>query len=321
MRTIFLYGTCLLLLAACGNDDDSGNTLLARPPYDKLTDSLRQRPQDAALHYRRGVLLYRNGQLAAAEADLRTAWNIDHQEAYAISMITLLREKNTDSAIAFIQGALKQLPASIALQVNLARGYQQKKETDKALQLCNELLAQYPGELDALVMKSELLKEQRKDAEALAVLEQAYIYAPGDVDLVHNLAFSYAEANNPKVLPLADSLIRADVGNRHAEPYFFKGVYYSNIGRNDEAVRQFDAAIQHDFNYQAAYINKGIVYYDQKKYPQALQTFNLATTVFPDQGEPYLWLARTQEAMGNKDEAQLNYQRAYGLDKSLKDEK
>jgi tetratricopeptide (TPR) repeat protein len=255
--------------------------------------------------------------MALAENDLRTAWQLDPKEENALRLTTILRQKNSDTAIAFLQQALKKLPQSISLNILLAKGYQSKKEFDKALAICEEIIQRFPGQIDALVLKSELLKQQNKNNEALSILEQAYSYAPGDVDLVHQLAFEYTEAKNPKVLSLADSLIKVDVEKRHAEPYYFKGLYYLNSNNYKEAIRQFDLAIQHNFNYINAYINKGICFYEQKKYPDALKTFQLAATVFPSEPEPYYWMAKTQQSMGNLNEARLNYQRAYGLDKTF----
>jgi len=138
---------------------------------------------------------------------------------------------------------------------------------------------------------------------------------------VHQLAFEYAEAKNPKVLSLADSLIKADVQKRHAEPYYFKGLYHENKGNYTEAVHYFDEAIQHDYNFLDAYLDKGQTYYDQKKYSEALKTFQFTTTVFPSEALPYFWIGKTQQVLGNSNEARLNYQRAYGLDKTLTEAK
>jgi tetratricopeptide (TPR) repeat protein len=68
-------------------------------------------------------------------------------------------------------------------------------------------------------------------------------------------------------------------------------------------------------------MDKGQTYYDQKKYAEALKTFQLTTTVFPSESLPYFWLGKTQQALGDKNEARLNYQRAYGLDKTFTEAK
>lgn len=308
-------------VVACSGHSSNENATLSQPPYNKLTDSIEQAPKDAGLYYRRGSLLYGNGEMKLAENDLRNAWRLDSKEEYALRLTTILKQKNSDTAIVFLQQALKKIPTSIGLHILLAKGYESKNELDKALAIADDIIKQYPGELDALMLKSEILKKQNKNAEALDLLEKAHSYAPGDVDLVHQLAFEYAEAKNPKVLSLADSLIKMDIEKRHPEPYYFKGLYYENTGNWKEAVKCFDEAIQHDFNFMDAYLDKGQTFFDQKKYADALKTFQLTTTVFPSKSLPYFWLGKTQQALGDKNEARLNYQRAFGLDKTFTEAK
>jgi tetratricopeptide (TPR) repeat protein len=321
MQKLFLLTIISITFVACSDHSPNENATLSQPPYNKLTDSIDNAPKDAGLYYRRGSLLYKNGEMQLAENDLRNAWQLDPKEEYALRLTTILKQKNSDTAISFLQEALKKIPTSIGLHVMLAKGYESKNQLDKASAIVDDIIKQYPGELDALILKSEILKQQNKNAEALSLLEKARSYAPGDVDLVHQLGFEYAETKNPKVLSLADSLIKVDVEKRHAEPYYFKGLYYENTGNWKEAIKCFDEAIQHDFNFLDAYMDKGQTYYDQKKYADALKTFQLTTTVFPSQSLPYYWLGKTQQALGKKDEARLNYQRAYGLDKTFTEAK
>jgi tetratricopeptide (TPR) repeat protein len=321
MQRFFSFLFATIVFVACSNNSSKEDSQLSQPPYNKLTDSIANSPKDAGLYYRRGTLLYGNDEMRLAEKDMRTAWQLDSKEEYALRLTTLLRQKNADTAITFLQEALKKLPNSIALHILLAKGYESKNELNKSLGICNDIIKQYPGQLDALMLKSEILKQQNKNDEALAILEQAYSYSPADVDLVHQLAFEYAEVKNPKALLLSDSLIKVDVEKRHAEPYYFKGLYWENKGDYQQAIRYFDEAIQHDYNFLDAYLDKGQTYYDQKKYTEALKTFQFTTTVFPSEALPYYWIAKSQQALDKNDEARLNYQRAYGLDKTLTEAK
>ena len=319
----FFY-TILFAFFLLSCDDKNGskeNAILSRPPYDKLTDSIKQSPDNDQLYFRRGTLLYSNEELNLARRDVEKAWQLNPNEPYALRLTTILKEKNADSAISFLQEAIKKIPSSISLKIMLAKGYESKNQLDKTMAICDEILSRYPGEIDALLLKAEILKQQDKDADALSILEKAYSFAPGDVDLVHQLAFDYAEAKNPKVLSLCDSLIKADVEQRHAEPYYFKGLYFENLGNFNKAISLFDEAIHHDFNFLDAYMDKGQSFYEQKKYTDAAKTFQLATTVFTTEALPYYWLGKSQEAMGLKNEAKLNYERAFGFDKTLTDAK
>jgi tetratricopeptide (TPR) repeat protein len=304
----------VLFLAGC---NDAGNDpLLSAPPYQSLSDSIRQSPKNAVLWYRRGQLFYQNEEFSHAKSDLRQAWKLAPSEDIGLSLATALRRESDDSAFVFLQAARQQLPQSLPLAIGLARAYQRKGNPAGALEICENVLKVYPNQLDALMLKADLQEAGGNKAEALQTLEQAYSYAPFDVELVHRLCFYYALAGNEKALKLSDSLIRADTEGAHAEPYYFKGIYFENTGRNAEAVRYLDEAIRHDYNFLDAYMEKGQIQYGQKQYAAAQATFALALRITPSFADAYFWTGKCQEALGKKSEAKLSYQRAFGLDKS-----
>ncbi|MEJ0102291.1 MAG: hypothetical protein WDO19_06965 [Bacteroidota bacterium] len=131
------------------------------------------------------------------------------------------------------------------------------------------------------MMKSDLLEEKKDTAGSVAALETAYSFAPFDQELNYSLAYKYAESKNQKVLALCDSLLKRNSLKPPAEPYYFKGIYYSNINQHEKAIDLFNLAIQHDFNFHNAYIEKGKILYDQKKIKDALKVFTLVSTISP----------------------------------------
>ncbi len=316
------YIFLIIFVFSCNDDDvKEADSLLKKEPYTAISDSIHLQPMNAGLYYKRGVLLLQNEQFSYAEKDFKKAWSLKPDEQNALGVVNLLRRKNTDSAISFIEEALNKIPESIALKISLARGYQQKGDLEKAISICNNLIKEYPGQLDALQLKAELLQAQNKNEEAIITLEKAYSYAPGDAELAHSLAFIYAQTKNIKTIALSDSLIEADTEGKHAEPYYFKGVYYANIGKKTGALVFFNQAIQHDYYFLDAYMEKGNLFFNSKNYKEALETFSLAARVSPTFAEAYFWMGKTKEAMGNQVEARSDYQRAYGLDKTLTEAK
>lgn len=308
-----------LPFAACtGTNTDP---LLRQQPFAALTDSIAQQPRSAYLYERRATLLLQNEQDILAEKDFRKAYQLQPNEDNAIGAARFLIGRNNDSAILFLEDAVKKVPESLVLHISLARGYQQKKELDKALAICNSIIKEYPNQLDALVLKSDLLKAQNKNEASLATLEQAYQYAPFDPELVHNLAFGYAQSKNARALQLADSLIRADSAQRHAEPYYFKGVYFTNSGNRAAALQQFDEAIRRDYNFLDAHMDKGVLQFEGKQYAAAQNTFERVLTISPAYADAYFWLGKVAQAQQQNAQAKEHYLRAYSLDKNLTEAK
>ncbi|HEY2722978.1 MAG TPA: tetratricopeptide repeat protein [Chitinophagaceae bacterium] len=311
------------VIMGCGNGEDASpyGDLLSRPPYSRLTDSIHKIPSDPDLYYRRGMLLFKNNNNPPALVDFRKAWSINKKEIYAINIGNILLDEKPDSAILFLQDALKTLPSSIALHISLIQAYADLQKTDEALNICNAVLAQYPGQVGVLMIKSDLLDQKGDTTGALKSLEQAYVFAPANEELCYNLAFKYAQNKNARALNLCDSLLHNDTISKKAEPYYFKGVYYSNVNDKTKALDYFDKAIEFDYTFLDAHMDKGQILFDEKRYVDASKVFQLVMKISAAYADAYYWLGKCQEAQGQKDEAKLNYQRAYGLDKSLTEAK
>jgi tetratricopeptide (TPR) repeat protein len=295
--------------------------ILSQPPYNRITDSLKKNPSDAAKYYRRGLLLQNNNYQDAALADFQKAWSVSPQEEYGVAVSNILLQKLPDSAIRFLKSALQKIPSSLFFKLNLADAYVNQNKLDAAIKIINDLLETEPGLINAWLMKSELLEKTNNKTEALKALEKAYQLAPFDVDLSYDLAYKYAENKNPKALALSDSLLKMDTSGRHAEPYYFKGIYFSNSGDQEKAFHFFDMAIQHDYYLVNAYLEKGRILYEKRKFYEALKVFQLAATIKPTFADAYYWMGKCQEKLNQKEDARLNYQRAYGLDKTLTEAK
>jgi len=291
--------------------------ILSQPPYATISDSIKKEPDRDDLYFRRAVLLNENNLPEPSLEDFKKAWSLRKEEKYAMAIGNLLMDKKPDSAILFIQDALKNIPASTLLQLTLARAYDSEGKTDDALKVCNAILQKYPEQVDVLKIKSDLLGRKGNNSEAILILEKAYSLTPYDVELNYLLALKFAESKNSKVLMLCDSLIKADSMGLHAEPYYYKGIYYSAINNKAKALTLFDEAVKHDYYFLDGYIEKGALLYEMKKYKEALGVFNLALTISPKFADTYYWIAKCQEATGLPDEAKLNYQRAYSLDNTL----
>jgi tetratricopeptide (TPR) repeat protein len=320
-----VIAAAIFFINGCNNNtpDESSafEKVLRQSPYAGLTDSIKAAGNNAGLYFKRGTLLYTNKMNDAAMVDLKKAWSIDKKEEYAFSISNLLLEQRPDSAAAFINNALAILPNSIFLKLNLGESLSLQNKPDEALKVYDELLLKYPGQIDAWIKKADLLAQKNDIPGSTTALEKAYGLAPQDMELVGDLAFNYAKTKNIKALALADTIIAYDKKGGKAEPYYFKGVYYDNINDKNKALQQFDLAIQKDYNFLDAYMEKGRILYDQKKTKDALKVFQLSTTISPAFADGYLWLAKCKEALNQKAEALADYQRAFGFDKTLTEAK
>ncbi len=313
----------IFFLTSCNNRDETSpyNEILSQSPFAPLTDSIKKEPKGDELYFRRAILLNKNNFPEPALADFKKAWSLKKNEQYALGISTILLNKKPDSAVEFLNDALKEFPQSILLHLSLARAYEAQNKITDALNVCDKILQINPQQLDALMLKADLLDRQNNTTAAIATLEQAYAVNPAIEELDYNLAYKYASTKNPKTLAFCDTLLKKDSLNEHAEPLYFKGVYYENIGDKNKALNFLNQAIVRDYTFLDAYMNKGKILYDQKKYNDAIKVYRLALNVQSTYADAYFWMGKCEEALGQKDQAQLNYERAYGLDKTLTEAK
>lgn len=165
-------------------------------------------------------------------------------------------------------------------------------------------------------------QQERKGDTGAAIQTLEKLVQPGELTQASlRLANLYAATRDPKTIAFCNKILAANQDLKVAEPYYFKGVYYDNLGQSDKAIREFEASIRADYNFIDAYLEKGRIYYHQKKYQEALGVYQMALKVSNSFADTYYWIGRCQEALGQKEEALLNYRRAYGLDKTLTEAK
>ena len=309
----------LIITAGCGNKEGNSpySNIYNSPGIKTISDSIRKFPGNDGLYYRRAnqILAMNDNFTDAAIYDLKKAWGLKQSEDYAIDLGYLLQKRNADSAVIFLMDAKKKFPGNPELGFCLAEAYIKTKKTEQALAEVDGIIAKDPANKYLLERKVSVLMRLDKKAEAIAILEK--LFDAGNKYVGSDLAFLLAEAKNPKVLAIADDMIRSDSAQEHAEPYYFKGIYYYNIGDKAKAMELFNRAIQNDKFFIDAWIEKGKTQFELKQVANAKTTFDKIIEIFPDNADAFYWLGKCAEATGNKEEAKLNYQKAFALDKTL----
>ena len=123
-RFLQLQSALLFLVILSCNDGEqtsSYSELLSQPPYASLTDSIKENRNNADLYFRRGKLLRENTLSEPALEDFKKAWSLKNDERYAAYISNMLLENKPDSAIIFINDALKKIPKSIFFSLDLAK--------------------------------------------------------------------------------------------------------------------------------------------------------------------------------------------------------
>ena len=123
-------------------------------------------------------------------------------------------------------------------------------------------------------------------------------------------------------MQLCDALLKdATAVEFRSDILFVKAAYYTKVKESAKALAIYNQIIREDYTYLDAYIEKGLIYYDQKKFEEAHKVFTQSTNVSNKFADGYFWMAKTEEKLNRTTEAIDNYKRSLALDQSITEAK
>ncbi len=323
--TMLWIGCMIADIQGCNNnnpDDKKAreiSAVLHRPPFGPLTDSLDQHQGTdvAGLYFRRAELLARNDLHELAADDYQKSWDLRPDELTGLRYAsTLTIVGHVGKAIQLLQDCHKKFPSNSSFPEMLGELYQQSGKMKEAVGIYDNILQADSLNFEAWYEKGLLLEKNGDTAGAIQSLKKAYAITPVNTYSLE-LAHLYAEKKDPAALPLCDAVLRKDSTHELLDPFFIKGIYFSNTLQYKKAVIQFDSCIDRDWKFTDAYLEKGIALFKQKQYEPALESFRMTIKVSDTYPDGYFWIGRCYEATGDKTQAILYYQQALGLDKDF----
>lgn len=314
----------LIIFAVSTGCEEAGNSMADEkrvvynlPPFDSITDSIKNDPDNAALYFDRALRLSQHNHHLLANEDYYKAYSISGNESTAMAYVSsLLLSQKFTRAIDFLKECIDRHPDYPEFHRRLGEVYIQTEQYDKALLHFQELVKIDKEDFEAWLEIGMLQSRLRDTAAAIKAMETSYSLLPIDYSGLA-LANLLVSQNDGRALEICDIILGKDSSEFQTDAFYLKGVYYAANKNNAMAIAQFDSCIKRDWKFIDAYLEKGIIYYHQQKYEQALETFTLSATVSNTVADSYFWMGRCYEAMGRKQEAADSYLRALQLDKQF----
>ena len=225
---------------------------------------------------------------------------------------------NADSLhIKELEEQVSKKPDSAGLRFNYISALDSVGDYHKALSQLDSLIIHDKGNYGLWFKKAQVCQHLGDTTSAITYYNTAVSIYPSQDGLLA-LANLYAETRNSKTLDICQQIDELHLGREYdAYTAFFAGVYFSRIGNKQKALLNFDKSIDNNYTFMDAYLEKGYVYYDTKKYDKALQVFTLANEVNNRFADAYYWQGKCYEALNKKTEAIAKYQLAYDINNLL----
>ncbi len=211
----------------------------------------------------------------------------------------------------------KKDTGNIDLQLNIVKILDSVGLYKDALQHLDKVIATDSLFQDYWFIRGKLCNKLKDTAAAIKAFNYAAKIYPKPETLLE-LADLFALTKNPNTLIICDVIMKNNPGGDYNDKaVFFKAVYYSKINDKQKALSLFDKCISYNYHFAEAYLEKGFIYFDEKKYNEALKIFEQLTNVNPANADGYYWQAKCKEAMNNKEEAIALYKKSLQLDESI----
>lgn len=212
---------------------------------------------------------------------------------------------------------VKLHPDSTGLRLQLAAMLDSAAHYKEALSQMDSLISRDSLNYGLWYSKAQVWEHSGDTTSAIRDYERALrIYPAPEAQL--SLASLFAERKDPKALIVCENINRLRLGREYdAHCAFIAGVYYARTGDTTKAIQQLNNCVAANYTYMEAYIEKGLVYFDNKAYDKALEVFKFASSINTLYADAYYYQARSYEMMGKKDSAVLRFKQALSLDKSM----
>lgn len=229
--------------------------------------------QNACFNYNKAYVqfLYSNYQEAVPLFTLAINEKPDLADAYANRGLSYHKLSKLDDAIKdyLKDNSLKKDRSSY----NLACAYALQGKKEEAFRYLEEYQKSTYKQLKSVLETDTDLDNLRKDPRWNTFIAKDY-FTPCDKAIIEaNEKFTAKDYEGS--IDACNKAIRADKTDKRA--YTSKGYIFSILGKTDEAIAEYDKLLQIDPNDFEGYSGKANVYFQQRKYSEALPLYENAT--------------------------------------------
>ena len=228
----------------------------------------------------------------------------------------LWRLRRHEEAIQAFEEAIKQKPKFIHLAYygkGLALGWSEKYP--EAIAAFEQAVKYKPDFVPAWYYLGGVYQESKQLDKALVAINQAIRLQPNNPNLYNQKFFVL---NSLKRYEEAELVITKAIGlSRRASFYLNRGLVYYNQKKWELALANYNEAIAINPDLALAYNNRGMIYYDQKKFLLALTDFKKAVTIDPYLASAYHNFGVICYVQQRWEAALVNFDAAIAIDPDL----
>jgi tetratricopeptide (TPR) repeat protein len=294
----------------------------AAPLYRK---ALALKPDMAGLRLNLALALFKAGDLKAAIPELNILLkNARPNSPEAMRYTILLGMAHYGlgqfiQAAPFLKAAAAADPQNLPIRLALAHSYLWSKQYNLVLDVYHEILTLDPDSAEADMLAGEALDEMSDAPGAIEMFRKAVKAKPGEPNVHFGLGYLLW---SHKQYPEAITEFKAELANdpNHAQSFLY--IADANIQMNQyaDAAPFLEKAVQLDPSVGLAHLDLGILAANDGRNEDALREFLAAEKLTPNDVNVHWRLGRLYRAMGRKEEAKAELDKASTITRSADQE-
>ncbi len=303
-----------LYLAACGGSSTKQeaiptpkDSLAANTEIILVSKQIEEQPNNAELLYRRAVLYQFLTYLNKAEADINQAIQIDSiNPLYRFYQGKICYAMNeTIKASKAYQKAIDLKPDYTEAKMKLAELYYIVTKHKESINLINSVLAADNSNALAMQLKALNYKDMGDTAAAIRYFQAAIERDENDYDSHLFIARIYSAMHNKLSIDYYNAALR--IKPNGIDALFGRAVLYQRNKLYKSALIDYRKIINADPSNYLSYYNVGYINFETKNFNEALRHFKICVQMKNDFIDAYYMRGLCYEALGNIDDARLNY--------------
>jgi len=293
--------------------------------YDKAVPLYRKalelNPDVPGLRLNLALALFKGGQLKESIPEFETLLKTTPPESPDFQRVTILLgmahygNAEYPQAVPYLRDAAKRDPQNLPLRLALAHSCLWSKQWQCVMDVYHEILALNADSAEADMLAGETLDEMKDNEGSTKMFRAAVKANPKEPNVHFGLGYLLW---TQKQYPEAVTEFQAELANdpQHAQATLYLGDAYLQLNRPNDARPLLAKAVESDPSMWLGDLDLGVIDADAGNNNQALVELETAERLKPDEVNVHWRLGRLYRAMGRKDDAKAELERASNLNKA-----
>lgn len=278
-----------------------------------INASINEDRNNPELYYRRARYHFSKKNFDNAIADMKIALKVDSTkpEYYIFLSDLYFTQNKTRDTRDMLRKAIKLDTGNSEALMKYSQLFYLLRKYDTAIFYINRSLHHNRSSATAHFQKGMILKEWGDTVKAISSFQDAITFDPNYYDAYMQLGILYGIKKNPLAEGYFDNAI--SIKPRSIEAMYGKAKLLHDMLIYDRALALYDSILQIEPQHQDATFNMGAIYYEQKKYNDAFEKFNLTIKRDANYFRGYYGRGKCYEIRGEKTKAIEEYKKCLSI--------